>query len=200
MYRGASSPLVGSMFINAILFGVEENARKILNFKQTNKSSQQLDHYKFYAMSGAIAGLAQSVFLSPIELIKIKMQISNTKYVTTYECARDLIANQGVRATMRGFYLTVIREVPAVMTYFVSFELLCNSMKKSRDQCTVFHLLTAGGAAGCLSWLVTYPIDFVKTRYQIDNSYSSTFDCIRKTFKTEGYRGFWRGLSPTLLR
>ena len=77
-----------------------------------------------------------------------------------------------MKSTMRGFYLTMIREVPAVTTYFVSFEFICNSMRSSRDQCSVIDLLTAGGAAGCLSWLITYPIDVVKTRYQIDNSYT----------------------------
>lgn len=101
---------------------------------------------------------------------------------------------------MRGFYLTAIREVPAVSTYFISFEYICNKMKCSRDQCSVMDLLYAGGVAGCLSWLITYPIDVVKTRYQIDNSYKSMFDCVRKTFKSEGLIGFWRGLSPTLLR
>lgn len=101
---------------------------------------------------------------------------------------------------MRGFQLTMIREVPAVATYFISFEFICNSIKKSRDQCSVISLLSAGGAAGCISWLVTYPIDVVKTRYQLDNSYTGMFDCARKTLRTEGYMGFWRGLCPTLLR
>jgi solute carrier family 25 carnitine/acylcarnitine transporter 20/29 len=101
---------------------------------------------------------------------------------------------------MRGFYLTVIREVPASTTYFVSFEFICNSMKHSRDQCSVTELLTAGGVAGCLSWLFTYPIDVVKTRYQLDNSYKGMFDCAKRTFISEGSMGFWRGLTPTLLR
>lgn len=101
---------------------------------------------------------------------------------------------------MRGFNLTAMREVPAVTTYFISFEYICNSLKRSRDQCSVVDLLYAGGAAGCLSWLITYPIDVIKTKYQVDNSYKSMLDCARKTYRAEGYAAFWRGLSPTLLR
>ena len=73
-------------------------------------------------------------------------------------------------------------------------------MKHSRDQCSVIELLTAGGAAGCLSWLITYPIDVVKTRYQLDSSYNGMLDCAKRTLQSEGYMGFWRGLTPTLLR
>lgn len=72
------------MFINAILFGVEENVRKRLKYNATaDNNKNSLEHYKFYAISGAIAGFAQSILLSPIELVKIKMQIPNTKYATT---------------------------------------------------------------------------------------------------------------------
>ncbi len=86
LYRGASSPLIGSMFINAILFGVEENVRKTLKYNASSdniNNKNSLEHYKFYAISGAIAGFAQSVLLSPIELVKNKMQIPNTKYANT---------------------------------------------------------------------------------------------------------------------
>ena len=87
LYRGVNSPLIGSMFINAILFGVEENVRKTLknnaSSEHTNNNKNSLEHYKFYATSGAIAGFAQSILLSPIELVKNKMQVTNTKYSNT---------------------------------------------------------------------------------------------------------------------
>lgn len=82
LYRGVTSPLIGSMFINSVLFGVEENVRKMLKNNSSNKMSQ-LDQYKCCAISGAIAGFAQSILLSPIELVKVKMQIPNCQYTTT---------------------------------------------------------------------------------------------------------------------
>jgi len=63
-------------------------------------------------------------------------------------------------------------------------------------------MLLAGGMAGVVSWIVTFPIDVVKTRLQCDNSgkYTGVFDCVRKTYAAEGYKAFSRGLTSTVIR
>ncbi len=209
-----SSPLIGSMFINAVCFGVEENVRKHYGNKdQAVLDKNSLEYYKLFAVSGAIAGLAQSIFLAPVELVKIKMQIPESKYSKTFECAKDLVKKGGPAYLMRGFQSTLIRDVPSVSTYFISFEYICNFFKNRQnnnqlsalsssdhDSLPVKHILIAGGVAGCLSWLVTYPIDVIKTRFQADSSYTNYRDCLSKTYRSEGFMGFWRGLAPTLLR
>ncbi|CAF0707697.1 unnamed protein product [Brachionus calyciflorus] len=202
LYKGMSSPLVGSMFINAVLFGVEENVRKMLHLNDAKYQTGQKtkEFYELYAISGAIAGLTQSFLLSPVELVKIKMQIPNCQYKSTWCCTKEIIQNQGYRHLLRGTWLTVLRDVPGVSSYFVSFEYICNSFKTSRDNLPVLHLLMAGGIAGCFSWLITYPFDVIKTRFQADQSYTGVRDCIRKSLSTEGKRVFFRGLAPTLLR
>lgn len=200
MYKGLSSPLVGSMFINAVLFGVEENVRRRLFDGASMSTSESSGNYKLYAVSGAIAGLTQAFMLSPVELIKIKMQTHSTAYVNSWTCARDVLKRDGARTLMRGTLLTILRDVPGVSSYFISFEYLCNSYRKPRDQLSVSNLLMAGGLAGCFSWVITYPIDVIKTRYQIDLTYSNARDCLRKSVKSDGYMVLWRGLAPTLLR
>lgn len=202
------------MAINALLFGVENNIRKRLGIDNTDE--QHPRPYHLYALSGAIAGLTQSFLLSPVELVKIKMQIPNSKYTSTWQCARDLmhhssshhhhhhhhaqhlqqhlsqhhtrhgayhhhrhnlmrIAEQKrhVLVLTRGTWLTVLRDVPGVGSYFFGFEYACDwikSMKRdghhqqtaaSSENLSVTSLLVAGGLAGCFSWIVTYPIDVV---------------------------------------
>lgn len=56
-----------------------------------------------------------------------------------------------------------------------------------------------------MSWLLTYPIDVVKSRLQVDGidgkpKYSGALDCCKKSYQEEGLRFFSRGLSPTLMR
>ena len=193
------------MFINAILFGVEENVRKVLHINDPNLNDKiahtnSLEYYKLFAISGAIAGFTQAIILSPVELIKIKMQIPKTQYKSSLECAKDLLKTNGHKYLMRGTGLTILRDVPAVSTYFISFEYICNSYGKARDHIPVTQILMAGGLAGCVSWVVTYPIDVIKTRFQADKSYLNVRDCFSKTIATEGSKGLWRGLAPTLLR
>lgn len=183
---------MGSMFINALLFGVENNTRKRLNIDGNVAEGQQRP-YHLYAVSGAVAGLAQSFLLSPVELVKIKMQIPDSGYTSTWQCTRDLInhhrefesherrmADTALRKHRRAFavltrgtWLTVLRDVPGVAAYFVGFEYICDCIRarsnqpvsSSGDNLSVTSLLAAGGLAGCLSWVVTYPVDVVSTLF-----------------------------------
>ena len=63
-----------------------------------------------------------------------------------------------------------------------------------------WQLLVAGGVSGCLSWILTYPIDSVKTRFQANDSYNSSIQCAIEFYKNEGFGGLWRGLNAALLR
>ena len=62
-----------------------------------------------------------------------------------------------------------------------------------------------GGLAGEALWLASYPFDVVKSKMQsdgfgVERRYESMRDCFKKTWRTEGMRGFWKGIGPTLLR
>ena len=126
------------------------------------------------------------------------MQVDNSKYRSTFECVKDLTLTKGLKSFTRGFYLTVYREIPGCAVYFTSFELL--TREKSGNKASLWQLLIAGGTAGCLSWLITYPIDTIKTKFQTNDAYKSILECIIDCFKNEGYKGFWKGLSAALLR
>jgi solute carrier family 25 (mitochondrial carnitine/acylcarnitine transporter), member 20/29 len=195
LYRGISGPLFGSMFINSIVFGVESNVRKYIRHEKTGDVE-----YSTYAISGGLSGLLSSVFLTPIELVKIRMQIANSPYKTSWACLRDIIKNEGYNKLTRGFWLTALRETPAVSSYFVSFELILKLFHAERNDHKIWQLLTAGGIAGCMSWLVTYPVDVIKTRYQLNENYASINSCVRSTLELNGRRILWRGLTVTLMR
>ncbi|XP_030372924.1 mitochondrial 2-oxoglutarate/malate carrier protein-like [Scaptodrosophila lebanonensis] len=62
-----------------------------------------------------------------------------------------------------------------------------------------------GGLAGMMGSCIVQPLDLVKTRMQIagasgSKEYTSSFDCIAKIFKNEGFLAFYNGLSAGLMR
>lgn len=63
VYRGMSSPLAGVAAINAIVFGVYGNVQRNLS-----EPDSLISHF----LAGGTAGLAQSIFCSPMELAKTR--------------------------------------------------------------------------------------------------------------------------------
>lgn len=58
---------------------------------------------------------------------------------------------------------------------------------------------------GEVLWIAGYPIDVIKTKMQTDGfgsdqRYHNMLAVARHTIRTDGMYGFYRGLSPTLLR
>jgi solute carrier family 25 2-oxodicarboxylate transporter 21 len=66
-----------------------------------------------------------------------------------------------------------------------------------------FHYnLFAGAVAGVTEILCTYPLDVVKTRFQIQvgaAEYSSIADCFKKIIKNEGFGTLYRGIVPPIM-
>ncbi|BGP12981.1 hypothetical protein JCM10213_006619 [Rhodosporidiobolus nylandii] len=68
------------------------------------------------------------------------------------------------------------------------------------------YYFSLGGIAGALGATAVYPIDLTKTRMQNQRSkvvgellYKNSFDCVKKVYKGEGLKGFYRGLPPQLI-
>ena len=66
--------------------------------------------------------------------------------------------------------------------------------------------LFAGAFAGTFAVSITYPTDLVRRRLQLQGfdktvpKYNGILDCCRKIFKSEGIKGYYRGLSATYVK
>lgn len=192
LYRGVPSPIVGSVVVNSVLFGVEKNV------------NENIDHfiegqYAKKTISGGVSGFVSGMILTPIELVKIRMQTFESPHKNTWLCARHIVTNEGLFALTRGFLLTVTRETPACAIYFTCYELFKNLFDANNGNVGL-KVFTAGGLAGCMSWIFTYPVDVFKTRFQANTNYTRISDCIKETIKTGGSFSMTRGLTVTIIR
>lgn len=120
----------------------------------------------------------------------------------------QVVKTEGLRGIFRGLGTTICREVPGFGTYFFTYELLTRSAGQygvPGTRVSTSHMLLAGGLSGTLSWVITYPIDVVKSRLQVDGMggvyrYSGFMDCLKKSIQAEGYCVMTRGLGSTVLR
>uniref|UniRef100_A0A1B0A4R9 Mitochondrial basic amino acids transporter n=1 Tax=Glossina pallidipes TaxID=7398 RepID=A0A1B0A4R9_GLOPL len=196
LYKGMTSPLAGLAAVNAIVFGIYGNVQRMC--RDPNSLGAQ-------ALSGGVAGFFQSIACAPMELAKIRMQLQTKDQLgKKFNCPLDylihVVRTEGYIGTMRGIGFTAFRDVPGFASYFASFEYLTSL----QSPLTAWWTLTAGGLAGIASWLVSYPIDVVKTCIQADDpaspKYSGYMDIIRKGYRSEGLNFFFRGINSTMIR
>ncbi|GLH01426.1 Congested-like trachea protein [Gryllus bimaculatus] len=204
LYRGMTSPLCGVALINAVVFGVYGNVQR-----RMSEPDALCTH--FYA--GAAAGVAQSFICSPIELAKTRIQVQMSRGAAGGEVARGplqclvrVARVEGARGVWRGLGATAARDSSGVAVYFVTYEWLARAMAPGGDQpLSTGRVLLAGGLAGTVSWISSFPVDVVKSRLQVDGMdgprrYSGFWDCCRQSVRAEGLSFLGRGLTSTVLR
>ena len=61
-------------------------------------------------------------------------------------------------------------------------------------------MFLSGSLAGVSSTVLFFPIDIAKTKLALTDPsvYSGMFDCMNKIIKSEGMKGLYKGLIPTL--
>jgi solute carrier family 25 (mitochondrial phosphate transporter), member 23/24/25/41 len=75
-----------------------------------------------------------------------------------------------------------------------------------KDEPGMLALLAFGSISGSVGATMVYPLNLVRTRLQASGSsghperYSGIADVVRKTYGRDGWRGFYRGLVPTLAK
>lgn len=70
-----------------------------------------------------------------------------------------------------------------------------------------YEFVSPGGITGGIEICITFPTEFVKTQLQLDEGssrrgearqYNGVIDCVKKTVRTRGFFGLYRGLSVLL--
>lgn len=121
-----------------------------------------------------------------------------------------IMAQNGASGLFKGMVPTLVREGHGMGMYFLVYEAVVGyKLKKdnlSRAELPALWAMAGGAVSGPTLWLMVYPMDVIKSRLQTDHldptkrQYKGTVDCARQIFAQAGWKGFFRGLIPTLAR
>lgn len=168
---------------------------------------------------GAASGAFTSLFLTPIELVKCKMQVPLVGHEATLHrpgivsIIASIYRHQGVMGYWHGQLGTLIRETGGSAAWFGGFEGMKLVFKKfnrpqksSEDSLPVYQRMAAGAVAGMSYNFLFYPADTIKSRMQTEDvkqmtGGKSTFGAAGKAlWKQHGLKGMYRGCGITVFR
>ncbi|ANB11750.1 ADP/ATP carrier protein PET9 [Sugiyamaella lignohabitans] len=170
-------------------------------------------------MGGVSAAVAKTA-AAPIERVKLLIQNQDEmikqgrlarKYDGIADAFRRTAAEEGIVSFWRGNTANVIRYFPTQALNFAfkdKFKALFG-FKKSEGYWPWFAgNLASGGLAGATSLLFVYSLDYARTRLANDakaakgggdREFNGLVDVYRKTLKSDGIAGLYRGFGPSVV-
>lgn len=165
-------------------------------------------------IAGMSAGLASTVIVHPLDIIKTRMQLDtspNPLLNSSRSVLKDILQNEGptrIGALYRGLSPNLVGNMSGWALYFLWYKQGQDLVRKTRGytkdtQLTNVDYLLASSGAGALSAVLTNPIWVVKTRMistssATEGAYPSMISGFRSIWVTEGYRGYFHGLIPAI--
>jgi ornithine carrier protein len=215
-------PVMGAMAENATLFVTYNQLQQVLArfFPYDAKTIQTpVSHL---CAAGAGAGLAVSYVLTPVELVKCRMQVqmlspkflgSALKPPGPIGITSQILKENGFKGLWLGQTGTLLREVGGSIAWFLTFEMACRQFVKLRQSPTAtksdlgpLELMPSGAAAGVAYTVVLFPADTIKSNIQTAKELASHEQpkSFLKTgldiYRSKGMRGLYQGCAVTCVR
>ncbi|GMN29306.1 hypothetical protein TIFTF001_002389 [Ficus carica] len=217
LYAGFSPAVVGSTVSWALYFFFYDRAKQRYSRNREEKLSPG-----HHLASAAEAGALVCLCTNPIWLVKTRLQLQNPLHQTRpysgfYDALRTIMREEGWIALYKGIVpglflvshgaiqFTAYEELRKVLVDFKSRK----STEKSRSSDSVlnsFDYAALGASSKIAAMLLSYPFQVIRARLQQRPSnegvprYMDSWHVVKETARFEGLRGFYRGITPNLLK
>ena len=188
---------------NAIAFFSYNRIQNIIRLITSTPADVPLSLPQLFA-AGAFAGCGGSLVLTPIELIKCKLQVENvksygssgsianvtesaTKFVGPISVIKSILRTQGIAGLYHGFGPTLARESLGSGFWFGTYEVVCRSFLKYKE-----NKLREAGETRAVSKDDLHPAMLVLAGGMAGVVYNTTsypIDVIKSNIQTADVRG-----------
>ncbi|XP_067138502.1 calcium-binding mitochondrial carrier protein Aralar1-like isoform X2 [Centruroides vittatus] len=192
LYRGLMPQLVGVCPEKAIKLTVNDFVRDKL---RSPKGEIPVWGEIF---AGCCAGGSQVMFTNPLEIIKIRLQVAGEIVGGSKVRAWSVIKDLGFRGLYKGSRACFLRDIPFSGIYFPTYAHAKLLFANEDGHNGPGSLLLSACIAGVPAAYLCTPADVIKTRLQVQaregqTTYSGVLDAMRKIWREEGGRAFWKG-------
>ncbi|CAK7198742.1 hypothetical protein SEUCBS139899_001406 [Sporothrix eucalyptigena] len=225
LYKGATPPLVGWMFMDSVMLGSLTMYKKLLgkhvfglDASATTAGAAAggpaLPSYG-HGIAGIFSGFTVSFVAAPFEHLKARLQVqyaankADRLYHGPLDCAGKIYRSHGIRGIYHGLGATMVFR-SFFFFWWGSYDVFSRLLNKHTSLPPALVNFWAGGLSAQVFWIVAYPSDVVKQRIMTDplggalNDGTPRFprwrDAAKAVYQESGYKGYWRGFLPSFLR
>ncbi|KAL1747997.1 mitochondrial carrier domain-containing protein [Schizophyllum fasciatum] len=227
LYRGLPAPVVGAMAENASLFLSYNEFQSIIRKVAKRTADEELP-LRHLTLAAAGAGAVTSFVLTPIELVKCKMQVQMLVPSSGAAPARlpgpisvflGVLRTSGIKGLWLGQTGTLIRETGGTAAWFGSKEYVARLLLARRAKHEHAHApdgpplklklwesALSGACAGIAFNVALFPADTVKSAIQTEQELhpgrapTSFFRMFGEMYRAQGVRGLYTGCGVTIVR
>ena len=161
-----------------------------------------------HLLAASTSGVVTLTLTNPIWVIKTRLCLqpaSGSKYSGFLDALVKIGRQEGLRGLYSGF-VPGLFGVSHGAVQFMAYEEMKNSYHNYCNQDITTKLgtleyLSFAALSKLMAAFITYPYQVVRTRLQnTESKYIGSFDCVKKIYKLEGGIGFYKGLTPNLIR
>jgi len=176
-------------------------------------NEKKLGFVENFMLAGVAAGVSKTA-AAPIERVKLLVQNQDEMikqgrldkpYKGVIDCTTRVLKTEGVYPLWRGNLANVLRYFPTQALNFAFKDTIkaIFATPKTASPATKFATnIASGGAAGTMSLLFVYSLDYARTRLANDakgkggeRQFNGLVDVYVKTLKSDGIQGLYRGFT-----
>jgi solute carrier family 25 protein 34/35 len=163
--------------------------------------------------SGSLAACGAVTVTNPFDMLKTRRQLNNELGLAGSRGKINLslvFQKEGLAGLQRGLVPAYIYQILMNGTRFMVYEPTRLFLKStSLTSSTLLCNASAGAIAGGIAALIGTPFNLIKTRLQsysphfstgYQHGYTGVLPAIKSIYASEGLRGFYRGVSASMLR
>ncbi|GAA5852268.1 hypothetical protein JCM9279_002483 [Rhodotorula babjevae] len=196
---------------SAIKFLSYESAKRVFAQYWDRVPDQTLISNSSRFVAGGIGGVVSQFCIYPIESLKTRVMSSSggcaKGNALILQTARDMWAKGGFRFFFRGLPAGLIGVFPYSAIDMSTFEGIKLAYTNwAGEEPGIAGSLCFGAISGGVGASSVYPLNLVRTRLQAQGTpahpqtYLGVRDAATKCYQREGWRGFYKGLTPTLVK
>lgn len=164
--------------------------------------------------AAAEAGILTLILTNPVWVVKTRLCLQyaeeqhsfekSNRYNGMLDALKKIYNAEGIRGLYRGFVPGMLGVTHGALQ-FMTYEEMKTYYNRYRElpidtKLSTSEYITCAAISKFIAALATYPYQVIRARMQDHHlHYEGTWDCVTKTWRYEGCRGFYKGLSPYLL-